>query len=59
MKARQLAYEILYDVIVHEQYANLALKQRLKLVDLPFRLPERHYHPFLTPLLNTKVRSIK
>lgn len=29
MKARQLAYEILYDVIVHEQYANLALKQRL------------------------------
>ncbi len=29
MKARQLAYEILYDVIVHGQYANLALKQRL------------------------------
>lgn len=30
MKARQLAYEILYDVIVHKQYASLALKQRLQ-----------------------------
>ncbi len=30
MKARQLAYEILYDVIVHHQYASLALKQRLQ-----------------------------
>jgi 16S rRNA (cytosine967-C5)-methyltransferase len=30
MKARQLAYEILYDVIVRQQYASLALKQRLQ-----------------------------
>lgn len=30
MKARQLAYEILYDVIVRKQYASLALKQRLQ-----------------------------
>lgn len=29
MKARQVAYEILFDVIVHQQYASLALKQRL------------------------------
>lgn len=30
MKARQLAYEILFDVIVRQQYASLALKQRLQ-----------------------------
>ncbi len=30
MNARQLAYEILYDVIVRKQYASLALKQRLQ-----------------------------
>lgn len=30
MKARQLAYEILFDVIAHKQYASLALKQRLQ-----------------------------